>query len=109
MNNTRLSPGPWTWRTVSHHVTGKLSALLLETEHRPVPWNDPVIMAIREDWLGHFVDSPDAKLIAASRQLLAMIQELLGTCELNMDMEPATREVLARAVDLITPFEEMAL
>lgn len=49
--NLDWSKGPWAWE---HRATddGKHVATLLVTKHRPVPCNDPVIFALREDWMG---------------------------------------------------------
>lgn len=42
------------WKFSRRYVGGKLIAVLLETLGRPVPHNDPVIFAVREDWLEIF-------------------------------------------------------
>jgi len=59
-------PGPWHWRVVADE-TGKQTALILETKHRPIALNDPVIFAIREDWLG--IQSPERE---AAKNLIAL-------------------------------------
>lgn len=59
---TRFTPGPWRW---SRLESGDLQ---LVTEHRPVPLNDPVIFAVREDWRG-IGGTPNAHLIAAAPEM----------------------------------------
>lgn len=44
------TPGPYAWEP--RHTNNKLVALLLVTKHRPIAANDPVILAVREDWMG---------------------------------------------------------
>jgi hypothetical protein len=55
-------------------------ALMLETEHRPIEWNDPVIFALREDWIDHVSRNrgPDASLIAAAPDLLDALETMLS-------------------------------
>jgi hypothetical protein len=73
-----FTQGTWRWerRTADD---GKALALLLVTENRPVPCNDPVIFAVREDWLGPQSPERDAakKLLAASPVLLKAIEDAL--------------------------------
>lgn len=57
--------GPWKWE--ERHLDGKRIATLLVTEHRPVPCNDPVIFALREDWMGPL----GAEREAAKQMILA--------------------------------------
>lgn len=95
MSNTQHTPGPWRWRYVVHDY--KLEAILLETEHRPNPLNDPCILAIREDWLRPFKDvgtNPDARLIAACPDMLEALKEIADVCR----GPAATRAELAHAV-----------
>lgn len=50
--HTKHTPEPWVWDP-RYDQDGRLIALLLVTKHRPVPCNDPVIFAVREDWMNH--------------------------------------------------------
>lgn len=68
--NDRTS-GPWKWE--ERHLDGKLIATLLVTEHRPVSCNDPVIFALREDWLGKLC--PDRE---AAKQMILAVPEMVG-------------------------------
>lgn len=79
MENAKHTPGPWKWERRADDA-GKLIALLLVTEHRPVPCNDPVIFAVREDWMGHIAPEREAakNLIAAAPDMLAALCEIAG-------------------------------
>ena len=94
------TPGPWTysqrerapWKFEIHTpTTGGPS---MPTEYR------------REIALTTDGNEANARLIATTPALLATLQELLGVTELNLDdMEPETRVIVQKAVELVTPFE----
>ena len=75
--NAEPTPGPWKWRVVTD-ASGIL-AMLLETEHRPISHNDPVVLAVREDWLTWLDSTPtgkaNARLIAAAPALRDALAE----------------------------------
>ena len=74
---TGYTPGPWKWARRYSDGENKPIAVLLETEHRPIKWNDPVVSAIREDWIDMFIDNtPNASLIAAAPELLVACKQL---------------------------------
>ena len=77
------TPGPWKWARRYDGDSGRPMAILLETEHRPVRHNDPVIFAVREDWIDAFVDSPNARLISAAPELLAELEYFLGRVQVG--------------------------
>lgn len=74
---TEHTPGPWVWRSVWNDDNKEI-ALLLETAHRPVPCNDPVIFALREDWLGKLSPEREAAklLLLAAPDLAAALEDL---------------------------------
>ena len=73
---TGYTPGPWKWARRYSDGENKPIAVLLETEHRPIKWNDPVVSAIREDWIDMFIDNtPNASLIAAAPELLELCRQ----------------------------------
>lgn len=77
---TQHTPGPWVWRSVWDDNNRGI-ALLLETMHRPVPCNDPVIFALREDWLGKLSPEREAAkvlLLAAPDMLTALVAAIEG-------------------------------
>lgn len=80
------TPGPWKWRRVTAD-RGALIAMLLETEDRPRPHNDPCIMAAREDWVGFLDNAPtgeaNARLIAAAPELLEALEGILWALDSN--------------------------
>jgi hypothetical protein len=67
--------GPWKWE--ERHLNGKLIATLLVTEHRPVPCNDPVIFALREDWMGPLGPEREAakQMVLASPVMLDALRK----------------------------------
>lgn len=68
--NNDWTRGPWKWE--ERQLDGKLIATLLVTKHRPVPCNDPVIFALREDWLG-----PLGAEREAAKQMILATPEML--------------------------------
>lgn len=81
MSNAKPIPGPWHWRIVHDHSSGKRIALILETRNAPMPLNDPVIFAVREDWMGELSPEREAakRLIEDAPALLDLIQEAANT------------------------------
>lgn len=63
--------GPWAWEE-RRDQQGKLTATLLVTKHGPVSCNDPVIFALREDWLGKLC--PDRE---AAKQMILAVPEMV--------------------------------
>lgn len=43
---------PWQWREARSQDGNRRTAMLLQTVAHSVPLNDPIIFALREDWLG---------------------------------------------------------
>lgn len=72
-----------TWRWEHRALDGKHIATLLVTDQRPVPCNDPVIFALREDWMGQQSPEREAakKLITASPLLLEALLDALPYVE----------------------------
>jgi hypothetical protein len=95
MNNSKPEPtthneyptkGPWKFRVVYGENSTNRVALLLETEIRPVPHNDPVIMAVREDWMGGgFEFTPNGRLIESAPLLLTALEQISGQLR-NIEM-----------------------
>jgi hypothetical protein len=83
MSTASHTLGPWHFRLVPrnddesgpHYMAS--CAMLLETE-APTTMNDPVICAIRDDWIGYMSQSvtgrANAALIAASPTMLAALR-----------------------------------
>lgn len=67
-----------TWRWEHRALEGKHIATLLVTDQRPVPCNDPVIFALREDWMGQQSPEREAakRLIQASPMLYAALRTI---------------------------------
>lgn len=93
MDRFRDKPGPWKWRRV--YGGGGLVALLLEAT-LPQAHNDPVVLAVREDWMGHLdrYDAQTLALIAAAPAMRAALREIADLC----DGPAATRAELAHAI-----------
>jgi len=101
MDTATHTPGPWKWVT-RYSEDGRPAAYLLETEHRPVAWNDPVVMALREDWIDHYVrHDANARLLAASPimadALVAMV-ELITSGRHYESQNPYTRPEVKAAL-----------
>ena len=75
------TPGPWKFQEIE--MEGKVIGVALETLHRPISNNDPVIFAVREDWIrtfgryGRAHYHPDHRLIEAAPDLLAAAKRAL--------------------------------
>lgn len=110
MNNaqTKHTPGPWKWRAVPNEGGQGTLALLLETEHRPIPLNDPCVLAVREDWIRALKFDPpgsaDARLIAAAPELWEALTRVLmwapksteAACEQDYEFARALLSRLSR-------------
>jgi hypothetical protein len=85
---TQHTPGPWRWErrwATMHDSDSKGVALLLVTDHRPIPLNDPVIFALRDDWRGDLSAEREAakSLIAAAPDLLEALKGALASLEVQ--------------------------
>ena len=100
------TPGPWKFRP--RVSDGKLVAMLLETCMRPVPLNDPVIFAIREDWMATLekFNAANANLIVASPNLYSAARKALALIKDTWIEDHGQRQVgeawgsLADALDI---------
>ena len=78
---TTFTPGPWLWEVVRDkpHLNGQprqpIAALILRDKSIPVPQDD-VVLAVREDWMGH-VKPEHAALIAAAPELAKALETML--------------------------------
>ena len=70
---TSFPPGPFAWE-VRHTAEGKKVAELLVTR-APMPFNDPVIFALREDWMGR--QSPEREAVKQAITALPILIEAL--------------------------------
>ena len=70
---TPFPPGPFAWE-VRHTAEGKKAAELLVTR-APMPFNDPVIFALREDWMGRL--SPEREAVKQAITALPILIEAL--------------------------------
>lgn len=70
---TMFPPGPFAWE-VRHTAEGKKVAELLVTR-APMPFNDPVIFALREDWMGR--QSPEREAVKQAIVALPILIEAL--------------------------------
>lgn len=77
-----FTTGSWRWQDRVDEA-GRHIATLLVTERKPVPFNDPVIFALREDWIGQQSPEREAakKLITASPRLLESLLNALPYVE----------------------------
>jgi hypothetical protein len=98
MSTTQHTPGPWRWEIVADN-SGKQVALLLVTDHRPIPLNDPVIFALREDWMAAFgSEELDAHLIAAAPDLLQAALDMAEASRRGYDLPWGTlRAAISKA------------
>lgn len=91
------TPGPWT-----HKIAGKNNWIYADKRVVAFIGGDDTLFT-QYPGTAH---PANARLIAAAPEMLEALQKLLGCSELNMDdMEPATRDAIQQAVDLVTPFE----
>lgn len=103
-----LTDGPWSWEFRTDEK-GKVIALLLVTTARPVPANDPVILAVREDWLRAFdvgrSHSTVGRLVKAAPELLSALRDMVAFYRREMGgFVPA--EMIERAARLIARVEK---
>ena len=81
--STNHTPGPWAFRRVHSIKDRPATALLLETVAPNQPFNDPCVLAVREDWIGWLLGAPrgiaNAYLIEAAPDLLAACEAVITT------------------------------
>lgn len=74
---------PWTWRDVRSEDGNRRIALLLQTTVPGVPLNDPVIFALREDWLGKL--SPERavamEMVRRAPEMFVLLEQLADYAE----------------------------
>lgn len=74
---------PWAWKDVRSEDGNRRIALLLQTTAPSVPLNDPVVFALREDWLGKL--SPERvaalEMVRRSPEMLGLLDELADYAE----------------------------
>ena len=97
---SKYTPGPWKWHDLCSDA--RLIGRELVTEHRPIRCNDPVIFAIREDWIAPQSEEREAayRLIAAAPDLVEALQGLLSWPALMNCVDTRVtkaREALAKA------------
>lgn len=86
--------GPWKWE--ERHLDGKRIATLLVTKHRPVPCNDPVIFALREDWMGPL--GPERE---AAKQMILAVPQMLDALRKAEAVLSQLQEHPEQALDII--------
>jgi hypothetical protein len=84
---TKAPAGPWKFRRLGGNP--RVPGLVLETLHRPVRLNDPVLFAIREDWVNYLLVMPEGKAITAM-----------------VEAAPSLLAALVRAEEFLVGFED---
>lgn len=98
----KLTPGPWKFREIE--MDGRVIGVSLETLSRPVRSNDPVIFAIREDWIrtfgaygkGHY--HADHRLIEAAPDMLDALVKVEAHLMLYQGPDPAVHAAALKHV-----------
>jgi hypothetical protein len=89
------TPGPWMYRLDTGTGYGRI-----ESTRRDLPNNDPVVLAVREDWNRYLSETPEgqanARLIAAAPEMLEALRAMLGLGNIT-SFQPGRAEALARA------------
>lgn len=92
-------PAPWKFRFVQGD-SGEPIALLLESLAKDLPHNDPCILAVREDWIGHIDRHPEAyRVLEAAPALLDAARKSAGPCAfdpLNPCFDGRPEDVIGR-------------
>lgn len=89
--------GPWAWED-RHDEKGKRIATLLVTEHRPVSCNDPLIFALREDWLGKLSEDREAakQMVVATPRMLEALHKVVAVLEQIQEHPEQCRDIVAQ-------------
>jgi hypothetical protein len=100
-----LHQGPWRWIRVK--IGDTWQAFL---RGKPNRWNDTLVTAMREDLAAfpYAIDTPDARLIAATPDLLAALKDILPVFDNDGTKAYAKvyAEAIARAEAAIAMVEE---
>ncbi len=106
LNGLGWSSAPWRWRRVEDEDGRAVPlALLLESEAGELArCQDPVIMAVREDWVANLPDSPNGKLLAAAPLLFDAIMYLLPRAHRHL-ADPLVVQKIQGLLEQVGDFE----
>ncbi len=99
---TQHTPGPWKWSNI-YSDEGRLIAMLLRTQAPNQPYNDDVVMAAREDWIGYLTSVPrgeaNARLIAQAPAMLALLKGIMDDDDTRNSVLGDKYRAILRAVE----------
>ncbi len=92
--NNGWTQGPWAWE--ERHLDGKRIATLLVTKHRPVPCNDSVIFALREDWMGPLCPEREAakQMVLATPTMLDALRKAEAVLSQLQEQPEQARDII---------------